>query len=104
MSTLSKEQRQEIAQTIVQQLGGGKFRMMTGAKDFVALDHGVQFMIPQANKVRKVQIVLNGADLYTMAFYSIRKTDIKLLKSVHGLYADQLQKTFTEATGLYTSL
>lgn len=104
MSPLSKEQRLDIANTIRKQLGGGVFCMMTGARNFLALDSGVQFMIPQAKNVRKIKITLGGDDLYAMEFYSVRGTDVKLLKFVNGLYADQLQRTFTEVTGLATSL
>lgn len=34
-----------IAETILQQLGGNKFVVMTGAKNFVALENGIKFNI-----------------------------------------------------------
>lgn len=103
MITTDTNSRIEVANVIVRQLGGGKFKMMTGAKDFIAIDKGVQFMIPRSNNVRKVRVTLDG-DLYRMEFYSIRGIDVKLVHACQGIYADHLQWHFTEVTGLETSL
>ena len=63
---------QEIAKIILQQLGGRQFAMMTGAKQFVAIDNGVRFRIGR-NKTRAnlVKIVLRGDDTYNMEFWHI---------------------------------
>jgi len=97
----------EIAQTIAQQLGGARFRAMTGAKNLLAIDAGLQFQLPAgfaSNKATHVRITLTAADLYTMRFLSVRKCQVIERGQVCDLYADQLAREFTEATGLYTSL
>ena len=40
----------EIATTILQQLGGRRFVMFTGAKDFTAIDNGLQLAATQARQ------------------------------------------------------
>eukprot|EP01037_Dinobryon_pediforme_P020756 gene20756-21457_t len=98
-----------IAATILAQLGGNKFRAMTGAKNLVALERGgLQFDLPRGattNKATKVQIVLAGNDTYTLAFYKVRGINCdKIGQDVHGLYCDQLRGAFEGATGLATRL
>ena len=63
---------QEIANTILQQLGGNMFLMMTGAKQLVAIDNGLRFRIGRnGSKANMVKIVLNGNDTYDMQFVKI---------------------------------
>jgi hypothetical protein len=94
----------QIAKTILSQLGGNKFCAMTGAKTFVALEDGLMFAIPRAKNIRKVEIKLNGSDLYDVVFYSLRGVECKIVAMHSEVYADQLQAIFTQETGLYTSL
>ncbi|MGI9949502.1 hypothetical protein [Vibrio hyugaensis] len=46
MST--KDARLRIANTILAQLGGNRFIVMTGAKQFVAIEQGLMFTLPAA--------------------------------------------------------
>lgn len=94
------------APMILQQLGGRKFMVMTGAKNFVKDDKtkSISFKIPRANGISYVKIMLNGKDLYDIEFYKLHKLEPKLVKKVDDIYADQLQEIFTENTGLYTKL
>jgi hypothetical protein len=80
----------ECAQCL-SQLGGRRFAVMTGASKLMALHNGLQFFIPRSKNVRRVQIVLVGDDLYTLAFYSVHGDKIKLLDSKHAVFCDQLQ-------------
>lgn len=91
------------AETIRQQLGGSKFTAMTGARDFVNTGCGLQFRLPRIAgcRVRYVRIELTPADLYNVKFYD---TNVRELATAEGVYADQLRATFTEQTGLATSL
>ena len=58
-----------VANTIYQQLGGGRFAAMTGAKNFLAIDNGLRFRIGRnASKANMVEIKLNGLDLYDIKF------------------------------------
>ena len=60
---------QEIAQTILNQFGGHKFAVMTGAKNFVAIDNGVRFNIGRnGSRANLVKVVLDWDDTYTMSF------------------------------------
>jgi len=105
-------QQVEIAQTIMNQLGGRKFVAMTGAKDHVALESGVRFKIGRnATSCNTVSIEYDASrDLYNMVFEKVsisKKTfDVsrKLIKRVDGVFCDQMQAIFTEVTGMYTSL
>lgn len=63
------ERNMSVANTILSQLGGNRFTVMTGAKNYAAIDRGLQFDIgkngSQANRVR---VTLRGDDTYDMEF------------------------------------
>ena len=113
MKTYTKEENQrfqEVAKTILGQLGGNKFVVMTGAKD-IAFDSGkedqgaIQFKIGRnSSKANIVRVELRGDDTYTMKFFQFRKMELKELKVYEGVYCDKLRDIFTDYTGLYTSL
>ena len=95
---------------MLKQLGGNRFIMMTGAKNFGVGPKGAGFKIGRNSKgVNFVRIDLKN-DLYNMEFIQLRKkrgsmdVNMKVLKRVKGVYADQLQSIFTKHTGMYTSL
>ena len=94
---------QEIAKIILQQLGGRQFAMMTGAKQFVAIDNGVRFRIGK-NKTRAnlVKIVLRGDDTYNMEFWHIGQEvnpyTILMRYADKGLSPDELNKQVRAAT------
>jgi ribosomal protein L5 len=95
------------AQTVLKQLGGNKFIMMTGAKNFVqdAKKRMIGFKIGRNSKsINYVRITLNGMDTYDMEFLRIRGGKVTVVKEVKGVYNDQLQSIFTKYTGLYTHL
>lgn len=94
-----------VANTILQQLGGNKFIAMTGAKNFLAGDYKLMFMLGR-NKLgaNKVIITLNGKDLYDIEFGKVRSSVYKTLKTYEDVYGSSLQSIFTKATGLNTTL
>ncbi len=97
----------QIANTILEQLGGNRFQTMVGPKDMVAIENGLQFGLKRGfakNTINKVVIKLNGLDLYDVTFYNIRGINIKEIETETNLYADQLQSVFTKVTGLETLL
>ncbi len=102
---------EQIAKTILEQIGGNKFAVMTGAKEFTVIDNGLRFKIGR-NKTtcNKVTVKLNSMDTYDMLFEKVslsRKTwDVtrKTIKEISGVYCEQLQEIFTDVTGLYTRL
>lgn len=95
-----------IATTVLEQLGGNRFRMMTGSRDFVALESGLMFRVGSGarNGINKVRVVLTPADDYTVEFWRVRGTKATLVQSREGIYCDQLQEVFTNETGFYTRL
>lgn len=94
---------QVIAKIIVQQLGGGQFAMMTGAKNFAAIDNGVRFHIGK-NKTRAnvVKIILRGDDTYNMEFWHIGQEvnpyTILMRYADKGLSPEEFNKQVKEAT------
>lgn len=107
-----REEQQQIAQTILAQLGGNRFVAMTGASSFSSwhatgnIRGGLTFRIPQTNKIRarSVQIYLMDTDTYRVQFATMKKYDFVILATHDDVYADNLRTIFESVTGLYTSL
>jgi hypothetical protein len=96
-----------VAETILHQLGGPRFRAMTGARHLVGDDKGLRFALPSRfarNGINRVSISLEPSDTYHMTCFRVRGTQVTIMDSVHDVYADQLQYAFTRSTGLETSL
>ena len=106
-----------VADTILEQLGGGRFAAMTGSRNFVSDGNTLRMSLAKnASKANKLYITLEADDTYTMRFFrytapkfnsrTISFTDEKIteIKSYSGVYFDMLQDLFTEVTGLYTRL
>ena len=102
----------EVAQTILSQLGGNRFVMMTGANKLTVRENGLSFKIGRnATQTNHVTISYDYAqDLYNMTFEKVslsKKTwevSRKVIATHEGVYCDQLTSLFTKETGLYTSL
>jgi hypothetical protein len=100
-----------VANTILDQLGGANvLSAMLGARNFVAYRKGLMFSLPPGfarNSIRKVEIVLDPSDTYTIQFYKPTKgipTDYEVVKRVDMIYADQLVEIFERETGLRVKL
>lgn len=97
----------EIAATIYSQIGGDRFKVMTGAHSFSQTEQGLVFKLP---KGKYFIVKLNGLDLYDLSYWrngQFRKdtyVEAKVLNEKKDVYAEDLQNVFTEMTGLYTSL
>ena len=93
---------QEIAQTILSQLGGAKFVAMTGAKQLVAIDKGLRFKIGRnASKANLVKVILRGDDTYTMQFWQYRDfnpCNILLRYANKGLSREEFNAKVNAAT------
>jgi hypothetical protein len=103
----SSNEKFEIANTIMQQLGGRRFITMTGANGFsynVSLKNNVfiAFKVPNRSGANFVTIELTPDDVYTMKFVRIHGGNTKTIAEVEGVYADMLQDVFTQNTGLAT--
>lgn len=99
-----------VAGTILSQLGGRRFLMMTGSKPgaYGTNDEGNDFITMKltrnASKANYMRIELTGMDDYIMTFISIRGASMNVKVKKEGVYCDMLQSMFTEVTGLYTTL
>lgn len=101
-----------IAQTIYYQMGGHKFREMTGAYSFLFGNDAnerpcLQFYFKGCSNTNHLTIHYErGMDEYTMTFLKIGngRKDVKQVSKHTGVYFDQLQDIFTRVTGLYTHL
>lgn len=106
-----------IANTILSQLGGNKFLVMTGARDLINIGNGLQFTIGRnSSQANRIIIRLNGNDLYNMSFIKITKGGLdkktwtwkegqhKTIKEFNDIFFDQLQELFTQVTGMNTHL
>ena len=94
-----------VAQTILSQLGGGRFIAMAGAKDLLADVNGLSCKIGRnARKVNYLTVVLDGDDTYTVTSYHYGKYELNQLDAASNVYADQLQREVERQTGLYLSL
>ena len=98
---------QQVAATILKQLGGQRFIAMTGAKDLVAVDKGLQFGLRGGlakDGINKVRVTLTPWDTYDVDFYKVRGTKVTTVRSLSHIYAGDLQPAFQNATGLDTRL
>jgi hypothetical protein len=94
-----------VARTILKQLGGNRFSLMTGSSKFIAGKYTLSFKIVRnPSKANYCRITLNCLDLYDMEFFRSRKGELELIEKKEGLYDDMLQSSFTEVTKLYTRL
>lgn len=93
-----------VAETILEQLGGNRFRVMTGAKDFLGQSNSLRFRIPRSNGITHVFIELTPNDDYTVTFFRVHGLTVTEVDKLEGVYCDMLQEVFTRATGLDTHL
>ena len=103
------ENKQQIANTILAQLGGNKFLAMTGAYNLLIDGNGLRMKLRKNQSGAGImRVTLKGDDTYKMEFIKARtvKCEIKIttVREFDGIYFDQLQSRFTEVTGYYTHL
>lgn len=97
----------QVAETILAQLGGRKFQVMTGAKYFLGGADYLQFKLPSnfaKDGINCVKVTLTPEDLYDVRFMKVRGTSLKEMGTVESVYCDMLAQVFTERTGLDTRL
>ena len=100
-------ENQQITNEILRQLGGGRFVAMTGAKHLCEIERGLGFALPNnfaKDGINAVKITLDPSDTYTVKFMRMTRSSLKTIYEDSDIYCDTLQQTFTERTGLYTSL
>lgn len=98
-----------VAKTILEQLGGGLFMAMTGAKNFTGSEYALNFRLPGKpgfvrNGINHVRIELTPNDDYTVTFNHIRGINVTEISKYSGMYAEDLQSLFFSETGLEVKL
>ena len=112
-----------IGEIILEQLGGNKFIVMTGAHDFIwdSDKTTLRMTLPKnGSKANRLYIKYNSDDTYTMRFFKYSPARYKVdhkkctcdfidekiteVKTYSHIYCDQLQELFTEVTKMYTHL
>jgi hypothetical protein len=89
-----------MAKTILAQLGGERFVMMTGATSFIGSADSLTFKLSSNPKrVTHVRVTLTSDGLYDMTFFRIGKGP----QSHDGVHREMLREVFGANTGLYTS-
>jgi hypothetical protein len=104
-----------VATTILEQLGGRKLIAMAGAHSFTSdvNNNSLVFKVPSrsTNKhIAAVKITLTAADDYVVEFYAFRGSltrgdyRVETVSKHEGICCDQLQGLFEDETGLLTNL
>jgi hypothetical protein len=98
-----------IAETILNQIGGNQFIAMTGSSHFASTGNGLRMKLSRNKSgANYLFIELNGRDLYNMKFSSIRSKNWEIVSKtkfdIQDVYADQMFRIFEQITGLYTKL
>jgi hypothetical protein len=99
----------QVANTILQQLGGKRFVLMTGSSNFVCTENSLTFRVPSAkNKITHVVITLEPSDTYTVEFLNCRMTangyKREVVSTHEDVYFDVLEDVFERNTRLYTHM
>lgn len=98
-----------VAKTILEQLGGGKFMVITGASNFLGDANSLSFRLPGGggfckDGINHVKIELTGMDDYIVTFNRIRAGKVTEVAKLDGVYNDMLMDIFENHTGLYCTL
>ena len=93
-----------VAREILNQLGGNKFRVMTGAKNFMGFSEGLVMKIGRnSSNSNYLKITLNSMDLYDMEFAKVsRMGEKKSITEYNNVYNDSMVEVFEKHTGMYT--
>ena len=95
----------EIAKTILEQLGGNKFMVMTGAYWPMSCNNGLSIRLRTRSPYpNHVQISLNNRDTYDVTFNRLHGLKCKEVSKHEDIYCDSLVELFEKETGLRTSL
>ena len=123
---LAEKQKIGDYNVIWDQIGGNRFKAMTGSKPkyYGYDDNGYVYLMIELtknkSKAKYLKIQYNSMDLYDMTFTRINKTlnkeesipeigykvydhETEVIEHIVDVYAEDLQKIFTSVTGLYTS-
>lgn len=107
-----------VAETILEQLGGHRFTVMTGSSHYVSDGDSLRMRLARnSSGANRLVITYHpGPDLYSMHFFKETQDHLNmktmtwtqgkttLIDECDGLQWEDLQPYFTRVTGLYTHL
>jgi hypothetical protein len=98
-----------VANTILEQLGNGRFIVMTGARNFLGDVDSLSFRLPSTGHFVKqginyIKIRLTVLDTYEVTFGKVRGLKFAVLSTIDNVYADGLRDLISEETGLTLSI
>lgn len=95
-----------VANTILDQLGGKRFLVMTGAKNLVGDSDSLMFKLPRNGKdgSNKWKITLTPMDVYHVETYFVRGTTFRKCSDFDDIYAENLVDLFERTSGFRTKL
>jgi hypothetical protein len=95
----------DVANTILEQLGGRQFALLTGSKNFLATENGLRMNVGRnAKGVNVLEVRLEPTDTYTVVAYRRAGGELIEVETSSQVYCDTLKDTFEGLTGLYTTL
>jgi len=93
-----------VANTMLSQLGGHKFSVVTDAENFCGGKDFLQFAIPLTNKINRLSITLTPLDTYTVKFMYVRGMSVIDRAIAQDVYCTDLLDAFEYHTGFATKL
>ena len=94
-----------VAIEIYRQLGGNRFKVMTGASNFACDNNMFICKIPmKKDRISHIKITLNAMDTYDIDFISAYGGELKTISRHEGIYCDMLQDVVSSRTGLALQL
>lgn len=104
---MQTDEQQQIAQTVVQQLGGQRrLKLMVDAWNFHQENNGVSFRFKGSKIANYIKITLAANDTYTLEFMLINPSKglCEPKEIFPHIYVEMLQGTFQDYTKLALSL
>lgn len=104
----TKQEAQQIANTIWRQLGSQRFSLMTGCQPIVYGEKdGKVYLLMSVGRnchaINRFEVAYNeGKDLYEVRFIRKRGLEAKVVAQYEDVYCDQLTELFETHTGMTT--
>jgi hypothetical protein len=94
----------QIAQTILQQMGGGqRLKMFVGGHTYVDHGNGLSFKFKGSKVANYMKVTLTPMDTYNVEIGKIWGQKYNVKKELDNVYFDQLVSIFEDTTKLYLS-
>ena len=99
---------QQIAETILAQLGGARFVAMTGASNMLHGEKHLQCKLGRGalNGITHLTVALRDDDSYDVTFHRVAKRglDVREISRHEMVFADSLRTLVESVTGFYLNL